>query len=135
MNIFIREAVRYTAVSGCALIVDFSILWMLVHYFSWGTIAAASASFVFGSVVAYALSLKLVFTHRRLKDPRVEFVSFVVIGVVGLLINAAVISLAVGYLGVHYLIAKCGAAGFTFAWGFIARRQLLFVQRSSVDTP
>jgi hypothetical protein len=29
----------------------------------------------------------------------------------------------------HYLIAKRGAAGFTFVWNFAARRQCLFVRR------
>ena len=29
---------------------------------------------------------------------------------------------------VHYLIAKCGAAGFTFVWNFVVRRQFLFAQ-------
>jgi hypothetical protein len=29
----------------------------------------------------------------------------------------------------HYLVAKCGAAAFTFAWNFVARRQFLFVKR------
>ena len=34
----------------------------------------------------------------------------------------------VSVLGVHYLIAKCGSAGCTFFWNFLARRQLLFVK-------
>ena len=62
-----------------------------------------------------------------LSDRRIEFASFAGIGVVGLAINAAVISFGVKILGVHYLIAKCGAAGFTFVWNFAARRQFLFV--------
>jgi hypothetical protein len=40
---------------------------------------------------------------------------------------------ALGYTAVsafgYYLIAKCGAAGFTFLWNFVARRQFLFVRR------
>ena len=44
------------------------------------------------------------------------------------LILAGVISLAVRYLGLHYLLAKCLAAGFTCTCNFIARRQLLFVR-------
>jgi putative flippase GtrA len=70
-----------------------------------------------------------VFNYRRLKDQRLEFASFAVIGVVGVAINAAAMSIGVKFLGLHYLIAKCGAAGFTFLWNFLARRQFLFVQR------
>jgi putative flippase GtrA len=129
MKILIQEALRYAAVSACALLIDITILFILVHYFSWWYLGAATASFLAGLLVGYALSVTLVFKYRRLKDWRLEFASFAVIGAGGLAINAAVMSVAVKYLGLHYLIAKCGAAGFTFVWNFVVRRQFLFVQR------
>jgi putative flippase GtrA len=129
MKIVIQEALRYAAVSACALIIDITVLFFLVHYLSWWYVAAASTSFLVGLLVAYVLSVTLVFKYRRLENPRFEFASFAGIGVVGVAINAAVISFGVKILGLHYLIAKCGAAGFTFAWNFAARRQFLFVQR------
>jgi len=52
-------------------------------------------------------------------------------GGVGLLVNGAVIFIGVNLLGLHYLIAKCVAAGFTFTSNFIARRQILFVRRTA----
>jgi putative flippase GtrA len=129
MKILIQEALRYAAVSACALLVDITILFILVHYFSWWYLGAATASFLAGLLVGYALSVTLVFKYRRLKDSRLEFASFAAIGAVGVAINAAAMAFAVKYLGLHYLIAKCGAAGFTFVWNFVARRQFLFVQR------
>jgi putative flippase GtrA len=129
MKTVLQEAIGYTAVSGGALLVDLTMLWVLVHYFSWWYLAVATASFSAGLSVAYALSVKLVFQHRRLRDRRLEFASFASIGGVGVAINAAVISFGVKYLGQQYLIAKCGAAGFTFLWNFVARRQLLFIRR------
>ena len=108
------------------------ILWVLVGFFDWQYLAAATMSFLAGAVVAYALSLKLAFKQHRLRDWRVEFVAFVTIGTIGLAINAGVIFMAVRFLGVHYLFAKCIAAGFTFVCNFVARRQILFVRRSFV---
>ena len=131
MKTVIQEALGYTAVSAWALLVDITILWILVHYFSWWYLAAATISFLSGLVVTYALSVKLVFKQRRLEDQRLEFASFAAIGAIGLAINTVVISFTVKYLGLHYLIAKCAAAGFTFLWNFVARRQFLFVQRRS----
>jgi putative flippase GtrA len=129
MRIVIQEALRYAAVSACAFIVDLTILFVLVHYFSWWYLGAATASFLAGLLVGYALSVTLVFKYRRLKDWRLEFASFAAIGAGGVAVNAAAMSFGVKYLGLHYLIAKCGAAGFTFVWNFVARRQFLFVQR------
>jgi putative flippase GtrA len=129
MNIVIKEALGYAAVSACGLLIDIAILFILVHYFSWWYLAAAMTSFSVGLLIGYVLCVTSVFNYRRLKDWRLEFGSFAAIGAVGLAINAAVISFGVKYLGLHYLIAKCGAAGFTFVWNFVARRQLLFVRR------
>jgi putative flippase GtrA len=129
MKTVVQEAIRYAAVSACALIIDITGLFILVHYLSWWYVAAATTAFLVGLLVGYVLSVTLVFKYRRLDDPRFEFASFAGIGVVGVAINAAVISFGVKTLGLHYLIAKCGAAGFTFVWNFLARRQFLFVQR------
>jgi putative flippase GtrA len=132
MKILFKEAIGYAAASACALIVDMAVLWGLVGYFSWNYLAAATTSFLIGAVVAYELSIRLAFKQHRLHDRRAELLSFVAIGIVGLAVNAAVIFIAVRYFGLHYLIAKCVAAGFTFMCNFIARRQILFVRQSSV---
>jgi putative flippase GtrA len=70
--------------------------------------------------------VKFAFKQHRLSDRRAEFLTFVAIGTAGLAINSGVIYLTVQYLGLHYLLAKCVAAGFTFSCNFIARRQILF---------
>jgi putative flippase GtrA len=130
MNTFLREAVGYGAASVCALAVDMAILWTLVHFFSWDYLAAATASFLAGAVVAYLLSVKIAFKEHRLRDRRTEFASFVGIGTIGIAVNVGIMSIAVRYFGLHYIIAKCVAAGFTFTCNFVARRQMLFVRRS-----
>ena len=132
MKLLVKEAAGYGVASACALAVDVTVLWVLVGFFSWQYLCAATASFLVGATVAYVLSVKLAFKQHRLRNRRAEFMGFVMIGTVGLAINAAVISLAVRYLGLHYLLAKCFAAGFTFLCNFIARRQILFVRHSSV---
>jgi putative flippase GtrA len=110
MKTVLREATRYAAVSACAFIIDITVLFVLVHYLSWWYVAAATSSFLVGLLVAYALSVTLVFKYRRLQDPRVEFASFAGIGAVGVAIYAAAMTLGVKVFGVRYLIAKCGAA-------------------------
>jgi putative flippase GtrA len=131
MKTVAKEAIRYAAVSACALTIDIAVLFILVHYLRWWYVLAATASFLVGLLAAYVLSVTWVFKYRRLEDPSFEFASFAGIGVVGVAINAAVISFGVNILGLHYLVAKCGAAGFTFVWNFTARRHFLFVRRGA----
>jgi putative flippase GtrA len=132
VRIVVQEALRYLAVSAVAFCVDITLLFILVHYLSWWYLAAASTSFLAGLLVAYALSITLVFKYRRLDDPHLEFAGFAAIGTVGVAINAAAIAVGVKYVGLHYLVAKCGAAVVTLAWNFLSRRQMLFVQPTSM---
>jgi putative flippase GtrA len=132
MNRLLMETLRYGGASGCALVIDLSILGVLVHYFSWGYLAASATSFLAGMCVAYLLSVKFVFEQRRLRDRRIEFATFAAIGALGLALNAAVIFVAVNYFGLNYLLAKVAAAGATFFCNFISRRQLLFVKGLSI---
>jgi putative flippase GtrA len=129
MRALVREAAGYAVASGCALLLDMSILFYLAHFEHWNYEIAAAVSFLSGSVVAYRVSTRIAFRHRRLRDRRIEFASFVAIGTAGLAVNAAVIYAAVAGFGLPVMAAKCVAAGFTFACNFACRRQLLFVAR------
>ena len=129
MKILIREALRYAVMSVFMLCLDIGFLWILVRYFSWPYLLATSISFSVCVLVGYFVSVTAVFKYRKLRNQPLEFASFVAVGIVGLTINAAAMSFGVGYLAVHYLVAKCGAACLTFAWNFAVRRQLLFVPR------
>ena len=125
-----REALRYLAVSVVSLIIDVMILAYLVQVLKWGNLTAATTSFLAGACVAYALCVRFVFMQHRLRNRRAEFAGFVAIGVLGLAVNIGVIYLCIHFLGLQVLIAKGVAAGFSFSFNFLARRQLLFVQAS-----
>jgi putative flippase GtrA len=131
MRVLVREAAGYAAASACALLVDMSILWSLVRFAGMQYELAAMISFLTGAVVAYQLSIRIAFRQRRLRDRSAEFAGFVAIGAAGLVVNAAVLFIAVTGLGLSVMTAKCAAAGFTFTCNFACRRQLLFVARSS----
>jgi len=131
VRLLLQELFGYGAASGCALLIDVAILFALVHYLSWGYLPAATLSFLSGSFVAYGLSTTMVFKQHRLSKRKTEFASFVAIGGIGLLVNAAILFIGVSLLGIHYLIAKCAAAGFTFVTNFVLRRQMLFVRRTA----
>jgi putative flippase GtrA len=122
----IREVGFYGAASACALAVDVGMLQLLsavlgIHY-----LAASAISFVAGGVVLYFLSVKFVFTSRRVDSRTLELSFFLALGLIGLVVNAAVIYVAVGPLHAPLLAGKFAAAGFTFSTNFVLRRYLLF---------
>ena len=128
----LQQVAWYGFASLCALTADAALLWLLVQFFSVNYVIAATISFSCGAAVAYVLSVRFAFDQHRLRSRRAEFLSFVAIGIPGLAINAAIITVAVEYLGMHYLVAKFAAASTTFVCNFLARRQILFQHRRSV---
>lgn len=128
MTRIFREMLGYGAASAVALAVDVSLLTVLVRYCGMWYVAAATASFCAGLVVAYLMSVTFVFHERKVEDRRLEFLAFAALGALGLIVNTAVIYAAVHYLHLDYLPAKLVAAGFTITCNFISRRQMLFVR-------
>ena len=110
VKILIQEGLLYAAMSAFLLCVDIALLWILVQYFLWPYLLAATVSFSAGILVGYILSVTLVFKYRRLTNQPVEFASFAAIGIVGLAINAAAMSFGVGYSSEQHLAAICSAA-------------------------
>ena len=131
MRQFLKESLGYGVASACGFFADIAVLWGLVHFLAWGYLPAATAAFLVGAVVAYQLSTTIAFKQRRLTSQTSEFANFVAIGGVGLLVNSAVIFTGVNLLGLRHLVAKCVAAGFTFACNFVLRRQILFIRRAA----
>ena len=128
-----RELVRYALVSVAALALDATLLKALVSLVGWHYLPASVVSFLSGAILAYALSVKYVFSLRSSTSRTWEFMCFVVLGVVGLLVNSLILSLSISVSGLSLMTAKLIAAGFTFATNFALRRQLLFSQARNAE--
>jgi putative flippase GtrA len=122
----LRELGGYVGASAIALGLDICLLALLVSGLGVPYLAAAASSFLAGTLFVYWASVKHVFGYRRLESAGNEFAVFLAIGVVGLTVNLAAMYMGVSKLGLHYLLAKVLAAGFTFLANFAMRRWLLF---------
>lgn len=120
-----RELFGYALVSALALAFDSALLWAFVsngiHY-----VFAASLSFTAGGFVAWWLSSQYVFHSHRVNRPGREFVLFLLLGCIGLSINALVIFACVQDFGWSLPAAKISASGMTFLSNFVLRRFALF---------
>ena len=100
------QAGRYLIVGGVAFVVDFSVMVFLTELAGFNYLVAAVVAFVCGLVTNYLLSVRWVFTSRSVNQPLVEFVVFLVIGVIGLGWNEVLLYLGTSQLGFHYRISK-----------------------------
>lgn len=122
----LMEAMRYGVVSLVALGVDLAVLSVAYRVFSLHPWISATAGFTAGVIAAYLLSTQWAFRNRRFAHLPSEFVIFMGIGVLALLLNNLVL------LGLHYQFdwppeaAKMPSAVLTFLFNFGVRRHFLF---------
>ena len=124
-----RQAWRYLVVGGVAFVVDFSALVFLTELAGFDYLVAAVAAFACGLVTNYLLSVRWVFTARSVNQPWIEFIIFLVIGVIGLGWNELLLYIGTARLGFDYRISKLLSVGLVLCWNFGARKILLFRDR------
>ena len=122
----LSELGGYVGASAIALGLDIGLLALLVSGLGIPYLVAAATSFLAGTLFVYWASVRHVFGYRRLESASNEFAIFLTIGLVGLSVNLVAMYAAVSKVGLHYLLAKLLAAGFTFLANFAMRRWLLF---------
>lgn len=126
LRTIVGELWRYGLCSAVALATDMGILLAAHHLLGVHYLLAAALGFSAGLLVAYELSVRYVFEQRRLTNQRTEFVGFVIIGMLGLVITQVLLHLLVERAGLAVGVAKIPTAGFVFLFNFTARRLALF---------
>lgn len=123
-NTFI-QFFRYVFVGGFAFLADAFSLWLcekFMHYM----IAAAAAFFV-GLAVNYFLSVVFVFSEsERVTNKLKEFITYAVIGAIGLLITEVIMYALTDLCHVYFLLSKVVAALIVLVWNFAARKKILY---------
>ncbi|WP_124098614.1 GtrA family protein [Ruminococcus sp. Marseille-P6503] len=129
---------RYCFVGGLAFAVDAGSLVVFKEAFEMNTNLAAVISFVLGLSINYLLSTCWIFKNSKLSSRLAEFAAFAVIGVIGLLMNVAIIWFFEDFLGPkkplgnlmpqskYYIAGKLVSTVIVFVWNFFARKFIIF---------
>lgn len=130
-NLFI-QLFRYTLVGGLAFVVDFGLLFFLTEYVRLHYLISATISFLAGLLVNYVISTQWIFRDSKIKNKKVEFVLFGLIGVIGLILNNVLIYLFTDVVGLYYILSKLVTAIIVYMWNFLGRRYFLFNAKSKM---
>jgi putative flippase GtrA len=122
-----KESSGYVLASAFAFGVDLGLFSFVLRILALPWWLAATLGFMAGVAVAYWLSVRWVFSHRRLRGaPLQEFSAFASIGIIGLVITQAVLWLGIELMRFNPEASKTAAAGVTLAFNFVLRKWLLF---------
>jgi putative flippase GtrA len=120
------DLVKYGVASVAALAFDYGLLILFYKHYGLPYLTAAAIGFCGGLGLIYLLSVRYVFSGRRCLGTRPELLGFLVTGLIGLLLNQALMSLFVEALHLSVPLAKAPTAGCVFMFNFLSRRAMLF---------
>lgn len=121
----IAQFMKFGVVGVIAFCIDYGLLVLLTELFGVNYLVSATISFTVSVIFNYCASMRYVFTHKEGMSRRREFIIFVVLSVIGLLINNGCMWAGVELLGIHYLITKIFATAIVMVWNFVTRKIFL----------
>lgn len=117
------QILKFVVVGATAFLIDYGILMLLTKYAMFNHLLANVISFTISVLNNYYLSTTWVFESQQKQSQPVVLVVFIVMSVIGLLLNTAVIFVCVDYLKIFSLtISKVLATGVVMVYNFVSRK-------------
>ena len=140
MKNLLKQIARFGVVGGFCFLIDFGITTGMTNYLGVHYSISKFLGFVVSAIVNYILSIKFVFTHKKEMDKKREFMVFIILSAVGLVINEIVMFICIdGIYGNSVALKEfiseaqivslstVMATGVVMVYNFISRK--LFLER------
>lgn len=125
MEQLIQQVLKFGVVGFIAFGIDFGVMVACTELLGIDPVISAAISFIVSVTFNYLASMRYVFTHREDMTPAREFAIFVVLSIIGLLINEAIMWVGVNALHINYMFTKIVATGIVMVWNFVSRKKWL----------
>ena len=125
MSKLFEQILKFGVVGMLAFLVDYGVLMLLSQVFGVDPVLSAGISFCVSVVFNYLASMRYVFTHREDMSKTKEFVIFIVLSAVGLVINEIIMWVGTRWLGTTGLavtVVKVFATAVVMVWNFVSRK-------------
>ena len=125
-NKLMMQILKFGIVGGTSFIIDYGIFTILsqllhVHY-----LISSILSFSISVIYNYILSIKWVFDVNK-KQGIKEFITFIILSVIGLIINSIILYISVDLMHIHEMISKIIATALVMVYNFITRK--IFIEK------
>lgn len=138
MSKLFAQIFKFTIVGGISFVVDFVVYGMLCNVLYVHYIIAGIIGFLVSVVVNYLLSMKFVFVSKEDMRKDKEFIIFVVLSLIGMLLNSILLFICIDLIYMNWtwlmqildregmnLFAKIIATGIVMVYNFVTRKIFL----------
>lgn len=119
------QIIKFVIVGMLAFLIDYGIMVVLTDVFSVYYLFASTISFSISVIFNYICSMKFVFSGNKNGSKKKEFILFIVLSILGLMINQIAMVIFVEKLNIIVKISKIFATAIVMVWNFITRKILI----------
>lgn len=131
MKKLLNQILKFGVVGGLAFIIDYGILIFLTEVFHINYLISTTISFIVSVIFNYIMSIFWVFDVDENKNRTTVFSVFIILSVIGLILNDLFMWVFVDGMSIHYLIAKIIATLLVMIYNFITRKLFLEKRESN----
>lgn len=120
----IKQIIRFAIVGFIATIIDYALLYILTEYFHIYYLISSVISFTSSLIVNYILSVIWVFDVKN-KKANQKILLFVILSIIGLIINQIILYTLSDLLNIYYMISKLISTIIVMIYNFITRKKFI----------
>ncbi len=121
MQKLLAQIMKFGVVGVVATVIDFGIMNLLHYGLGLNILIANTSGFIVSLIFNYRASMKYVFAHKEGISRRREFIIFVVLSVIGLVLNDGIVLAFNAGLGLEANIAKICATALVMVYNFVTQ--------------
>ena len=125
MKKLIAQCMKFGVVGVIAFIIDFGVMVFLTEVFAVPYLISTTIAFTVSVIFNYVASMRYVFVRKDDMSRRREFIIFVLLSVIGLVLNDVFMWLLVDFFFIDYRISKIITTVLVAIWNFVSRKIFL----------
>ncbi|MAE49910.1 hypothetical protein CMI48_03715 [Candidatus Pacearchaeota archaeon] len=127
-TISLKHPIEYGMSSLFSFLIELGLLFAFLTYLQTHYLIAAAIAFTVGASINYNINRRWIFHHPKLSYQK-GWITFVVIGVIGVGITLALLALIVEVFQVNVILSRVLVGAFVFLWNFGMNTYITFQEK------
>lgn len=125
MKKLVEQIMKFGVVGFLCFFIDYFVLFAATEILGINYLISSGISFSVSVIINYILSTKFVFQTKQDTNKMKEFMVFVILSLIGLLINQIIMWITVEKVSIYYMLGKIIATAIVMVYNFITRKIFL----------